>query len=102
MIDRTGKLVINREFDSPTIFTEGLAPVKIDKKVGYMDMQGNIVIKPQFDAGSIFVNGIAPVQLGKKCGYIDKNGKMVIEGNFEWDQRIIDQFTSYYTLIKGL
>ena len=97
LIDVTGKPIINREFASPTLFSQGLAPVMEKGKVGYMDKTGKMVIKPQFDAGSIFVDGLAPVKVGNNCGYIDRSGKMVIEPRFEWDQRIVDQFTHYYT-----
>jgi hypothetical protein len=102
LIDPTGKPIIARSFTAPTIFTEGLAPVVVDKKVGYMDKQGKMVIDPQFEAGSIFVNGLAPVKVGEQCGYIDKTGKMVIKPEFDWDQRLIDQFTNYYTLLSRL
>ena len=72
------------------IFSEGLACVAVDGKIGYMDRTGKIVIKPQFDVATPFNNGIASVALGKyelqegvshfvrigdKWGYIDKNGK---------------------------
>jgi hypothetical protein len=60
-----------------------------------------MVIKPAYDAGSIFVNGLAPVKKGNKCGYIDKQGKMVIDPDYEWDQRSIDMFLSYYTTMSG-
>jgi hypothetical protein len=100
LIDTKGTPIMDREFDSPTVFSEGLAPVMVNKKVGYMDKQGKMVIKPKFQSGSIFVNGIAPVQVGDKCGYIDKTGKMVIQPRFDWDQYAIDQFTHYYTTFK--
>jgi len=72
----------------------------VDKKVGYMDMKGDIIIKPKYDSGSIFVDGIAPVRKGNKCCYIDKKGNMVIDADYDWDQRAIDMFVSYYTTFK--
>src|SRR6218665_591042 len=60
-----------------------LAPVKIDRKCGYIDQTGKIVIKPQFDGAGRFQEGLAPVKLGSPWGYIDKNGKMVINPQFD-------------------
>jgi hypothetical protein len=65
-----------------------------------MDMKGDMAIKPKYDSGSIFVDGIAPVRKGDKCGFIDKQGDMVINPDYEWDQRSIDMFVSYYTTFK--
>ena len=98
-IDKTGKIV----FDVPPggdvdnsegceNFSEGLACVAVEGKIGYMDRAGKIVIKPQFDVVTPFINGVASVALGKyevtegvshfvrlgdKWGYIDKNGKYI-------------------------
>jgi hypothetical protein len=48
-IDKTGKFVINPQFDFARDFSEGLAAVKIGGKCGYINKTGKIVIKPQFD-----------------------------------------------------
>jgi hypothetical protein len=56
-----------------------------------------MVITPKYDAGGIFVKGIAPVKVGENCGYIDKKGTMIIQPTFEWDGRLIDQYTSFNT-----
>jgi len=46
--------------------------------------------------------GVAPVRVGEKCGYIDKKGELVIKPDYEWDQRSIDMYTTYYTTIGKL
>lgn len=38
-IDKTGKIVINYQFDGAGRFSEGLARVKIDNKWGYIDLK---------------------------------------------------------------
>lgn len=42
-IDKTGKIVINPQFDDARHFTEGLASVNIGDKWGYIDKAGKIV-----------------------------------------------------------
>lgn len=69
-INRTGKLVINPQFDSAVDFKEGLGLVRVGKKLGY-------VANPQFDSAWPFAEGLASVTVGKKVGYIDRQGKFV-------------------------
>ena len=97
-IDKTGKIAIDVPLadvegsEECENFSEGLACVAVDEKIGYMDRTGKIVIKPQFDVVTPFSNGIAPVAIGKyeiqegvshfvrlgdKWGYIYKNGKYI-------------------------
>ena len=49
-IDKTGKIIINPQFDFAYVFREGLAKVEIGhgaaKKVGYIDKTGKYIWKP--------------------------------------------------------
>jgi hypothetical protein len=76
-IDRSGKKVS----ECPALscaFSEGLAPVQIGRRWGYIDMAGRVVIKPKFSEAYDFSGGIARVIVpGRKMGYIDKAGKYV-------------------------
>ena len=76
-IDKTGKIVINPQFDEAWTFSEGLAKVKIGNKLGYIDKTGKYVINPQFDKAEKFSNGLAKVDIGGNWGYIDKTGNYV-------------------------
>jgi hypothetical protein len=64
-------------------FSEGLAAVLIDGKLGFIDKSGQMVIQPQFAKPSLFDNscyfagGLALVWAGEKWGYIDKTGRYV-------------------------
>ena len=49
-IDKTGKIVIEPQFEICGRFIEGIAAVKIDGKWGYIDKSGKFIIEPQFDA----------------------------------------------------
>jgi hypothetical protein len=73
-IDKSGKWVINAQFDNAWNFAGGLAPVSVSGKWGYIDSNGRWVVNPQFDAASYFDNGYAAVRTGDKWGFIDKKG----------------------------
>jgi hypothetical protein len=83
-------------------FSEGLVPVEINGKSGYMDRNGKLVIEAQFEDAEDFSEGLAPVKVRSeettwcppeesgtrkgftmKWGYIDKTGKMIIAPQFE-------------------
>jgi hypothetical protein len=82
-IDRTGKTVIDIQFDDASDFKEGLAPVKLNNKCGYIDRKGKLVIDLQFELAFEFTEGLAAVRVEKKFGYIDKTGKLVINPQFD-------------------
>jgi hypothetical protein len=64
-------------------FIEGLAPVKVDGRWGYIDHSGRMIVAPQFDFGGWFSTGAAAVQVNGRWGYIDKAGVMFIAPQFD-------------------
>ncbi|ECL9187919.1 WG repeat-containing protein, partial [Campylobacter coli] len=64
-------------------FSEGLASVGLNGKIGLIDKSGKFVIKPKFDSIWSFREGLAKVGLNGKYGLIDKSGKIVIEPKFD-------------------
>ena len=78
-IDKTGKIVIEPQFDAAESFSDGLAAVKINNKWGYIDKNGKIIIKPQFDKVGPFIEDMAIISFNEKMGesYIDKSGKII-------------------------
>jgi hypothetical protein len=42
-------MVIKPQFDSGSIFVNGVAPVQVGKKCGYIDKSGKMVVQPIFD-----------------------------------------------------
>jgi len=81
-IDRTGRIVINPQFEEAGDFSEGLARVKTGGKWGYIDRTGRFLINPQFDEAGDFSHGLARVKLGGKWGYVDRRGEVVIPPQF--------------------
>ena len=45
-IDKTGKMVINPQFDEVESFSGGRARVKNETRIGYIDVTGNYVSNP--------------------------------------------------------
>jgi hypothetical protein len=67
-VDRTGRIVIDTNYDKAFYFGQGLAPVRIGDlltgKDGFIDKSGHLVINPQFDFASYFKEGLAAVRVG--------------------------------------
>lgn len=78
-IDKSGKVVIQPQYENTMGFNEGLAATKLGGKYGYIDVKGKWTIKPQFDFTYMFSDGLAMVEIDKKSAWIDKTGKIVIQ-----------------------
>jgi hypothetical protein len=110
-IDRTGKIVLEPQFDEASYFSEGMARVSVGRDTiisegfsqGFIDETGKLVIQPKWDVVSHFSEGLAAVgfdqtkksfKVGNKTlytsashtwyrwGFIDKTGKLVTETKF--------------------
>ncbi len=82
-VNRRAGIVIAPQFEMAGIFSEGLAPVEIDKGQehrgdwGYINRKGQHVIKSQFDWAWEFSEGRALVAVGDQVGYIDRAGRYI-------------------------
>jgi hypothetical protein len=109
-IDKQGKLVIPAQFDGydvdapvplfnlsamdkqplrmryPGNFSQGLAPVKVGEKWGYINKQGKFVIPPKFTCADDFSEGLAavgePLARGVRGMYINPQGKTIFSHRF--------------------
>jgi hypothetical protein len=86
-VDTDGKLVINPQYDSVSLFVAetGLAPVETGGKWGLIDRQGTYVVNPQYDG--IYPAGnraVFRVKVGDRWGTIDKVGDFVINPQFDY------------------
>jgi hypothetical protein len=70
-------------FDDAGNFSEGLAPVKIRGKWGFIDTHGSLVIKNIFDKVYSFTDGIASIIIEGKTGYINHCGNVLISPEFD-------------------
>jgi len=79
-VNVAGVVVIPRTFVGGQIgtFHEGLAPIQVNGKWGYIANTGETVIPVQFDAADDFSEGLAIVRAGRKYGVIDRNGKVIL------------------------
>jgi hypothetical protein len=101
--DRTGKKLAPPADYGPksNSFAEGLVPISLGGKWGFMDRTGKLVIQAKFEDAENFSAGLAPVKVHSEetvwCpadesgnrsgatmmwGYIDKTGKIVIPAVF--------------------
>ena len=76
-IDKSGKFVIEPQFEFADDFSEGLAIVTINDEYGFIDKSGKFVIEPQFEYASKFSDGISRVENNGKEFKIDTNGNVV-------------------------
>lgn len=83
IIDKTGKVIRDADEVNTSGFRQGLAPVRKQRKWGYVDAAGAFVIEPQFDEAHPFSEGLAAVLVGKKWGYIDRTGRLVIKPKYD-------------------
>lgn len=82
-VDKTGKVIVNPQFDDAVSFFEGFAAVKQDDKWGFIDINGKLAISPQFKKVDAFSEGKAAFYDGKKWGYIDTKGAYIINPQFD-------------------
>lgn len=85
-IDKSGKFVINPQFNNAGNFKNSKATIKQGSMVGYINKEGKIIINPQFISGFDFSkdNDLALVwSSDRKAGYIDSDGKYIINPQFE-------------------
>ncbi len=95
-IDRTGRIVVEPQFDIAYYFSEGLGliataskrdvdgqVVKIPQKWGVINALGKVVVQPQFrSTGCVFSEGLLCHGTEQGVGFINRTGKLVIESGF--------------------
>jgi len=77
------KIVIPVKYEQVQNFNEGLAPVFINGKWGFINTKGILVIEPKFNMVKLFHDSLAAVKLGKSWNYINKNGEIVLKTSFD-------------------
>lgn len=89
-IDKSGHVISHKRYDYALHFSEGLAPVLLDKKWGYIDKTGELVISPRFDHAEPFSDGLALVKDNDLYGFIDNRGIYAIAPRFKFAEHFVD------------
>jgi WG containing repeat len=63
-------------------FSQGLAPVRIGEKWGFLNHSGTFVVEPKYQSAKPFFDSRALVKINGKYGYIDQSGEMVIPAKY--------------------
>ncbi len=84
----TGEIVIEPRFKDAGDFSNGLAPVQIMRKYGYINTRGDLAIKCQFIEAREFSQKLAAVKMkiddgSELWGFINKKGKTKIDFQYE-------------------
>lgn len=91
----TGANVIPAQYTHAWIFSEGLAAVVLNNKVGFINHQGKTMIDFQFpyakdnkkQIGLVFHGGYSSMyDAAGKCGLINKKGEWVLKPSYEYIQ----------------
>lgn len=89
----TGEAVIPAKYTHAWIFSEGLAAVVLNDKVGFIDHKGKTIIDFQFpyikdnkkQIGLVFHDGYSSMYNATgKCGIINKKGEWVLKPSYEY------------------
>ena len=85
-IDKTGKLAIDAKYTNAEPFYEGLAKVRTEQGVGYINQKGNEVIPCQYRWGGYYKDGMTYVtDYENNTWLIDTKGeklKLIAEGKY--------------------
>lgn len=80
---RVGAGRLAEEYEDTGDFGEGLVPVRIDDRWGYVDAEGRPVIPLGFAWAGTFSEGVAPARTDRVlCGYVDRAGAFAIPARF--------------------
>ena len=83
LLDSFGNKINFPGFEDIGLPSEGILPVRKNKKWGFADLKGKLKIGCIYDQVNPFQNGFAKVKLKKMTGIIDSSGNIVIAPAFE-------------------
>ena len=83
-VDSEGTFLFNKQFEEVSKFTEGLAHVEQNGKIGFINTQGEVVVPCIYDwTVGWFSDGLTSVEQNGKRGYINTKGEVVIPCNYD-------------------
>jgi hypothetical protein len=82
-IDKTGKVIIDGNFDTASLFSEGYGVVSKNGKFGAVNSNGDLVVPLEYKIIGDFNDSAAYiVDENDKFGYVDNTGEIFIEINY--------------------
>lgn len=78
-IDKQGNPLFNQDFDYVFNFEGNLAPVKLNKKYGLIDINGKLVVPYQYDELLTYGHGLFSFSKNEKCYVLDDSGKEILK-----------------------
>ena len=94
-IDRSGRMVVEPQWDDAEPFAGGLAAVgtrhveadggvsRTVSRQGWIDRTGRVVIPLTWDDAGDFVEGRARVKQGERWGYVDRTGAVIVKPEYD-------------------
>src|SRR5690606_24204982 len=76
--------VIEPQYEFASEFSEGLASIQIDGKVGVIDRSGKVIVQPKYDRVHPFIEGFATVELNGRYGFIDREGNEITSPRYDY------------------
>ena len=77
-VDSEGRFLFKKQFEEVSKFTEGLACVEQNGKIGFINTQGEVVVPCIYDAAWPFSDGLAKVLQNDKWSIINTQGKVMV------------------------
>ena len=107
LLNKNGSWIIPPAYKYMHRYGDGLIPVLLGKKYGYINLEGQVILSPKWDSAFSFTSHRAEVcQFGGessnnniKCGFIDTSGKTVVPMEYDY----VEDYSDGYSLVcKGL
>ncbi len=83
LLDSLGAKISLAGYEDIGLPSEGMIPVKKNKKWGFADMNGKIKIACTYNDAGAFENGFAKIKIKKLIGVIDHTAKLLIPASYE-------------------
>ena len=89
LLDLSGEIIAELDFDEYGRFNEGVCPVKKDGRWGLIDSQGEVLLEPRYDKIETSITRTSPddalarFEDNARTGYLDPDGEVLFEGEIE-------------------
>lgn len=92
IINGYGESIIDSIYDGVGTISEGLIPVELNGKCGFIDINNNVKIDLKYDKVDSFSEGLAGILINGKWGYINKNEDIIIKPTFDFAYKFSDGY----------